>query len=197
MVFSMKNLLTLIAVFVLIVSVSEAQTTIKRQVVAGGGILNQVNDDNIRISGMLGQPVIYKKQPTSPISGVNYDLHQGFWVPDPLAGTGVDDNPLSYNNGLTNYPNPVSTSTTIKFELKSPSYVSLKLYDMIGNVVATIFEGYQNAGEQHVAFTAKDRFGAQLTSGSYLYELQVSPSDMVGNNAFNPYMLKNIMIIVK
>lgn len=195
----MKNLLVLILVFGVFVTVSDAQTQtkIRRQVIAGGGILNQVNNDGIKISGTLGQPAVTTLKPTSPLLGLNYNLYQGFWIPDPLFGVDVNDDPISYNAGLTNYPNPVSTSTTFKYELKSPSFVSLKLYDMVGNEVATIFSGYQNAGEQQVSFVAKDRSGAPLSAGSYLYELQVNPSDMAGNNAFSPFMLRNIMIIVK
>jgi len=193
----MKNLLVLILVFGILVTVTEAQTKIRRQVIAGGGMLNQSNNEKITISGTLGEPVITTLKPTSPLFGLNLNLYQGFWIPDPLTGTDVNEDPISYNAGLTNYPNPVSTSTTIKYELKSPSYVSLKLYDMVGNNVATIFDGYQNAGEQQVQFVAKDRSGAPLPAGSYLYELQVNPSDMAGNNAFSPFVLRNIMIIVK
>lgn len=197
MKFFMKNLLVLILVFGIIVSVSDAQTKIRRQVVAGGGILNQSNNEKIKISGTVGQPAITTLKPTSPLFGFNYNLYQGFWIPDPLFGVSVNDDPISYNAGLSNYPNPVSSSTTFKYDLKAPSFVSLKLYDMVGNEVATIFSGYQNAGEQQVQFVAKDRSGVPLPAGSYLYELQVNPSDMAGNNAFSPFMLRNIMIIVK
>lgn len=197
MKFFMKNLLVLILVFVVFATVTDAQTKIRRQVIAGGGILNQGNSDGIVISGTLGQPAITTLKPTSSLFGFNYNLYQGFWIPDPLLSVDVNDDPISYNVGLTNYPNPVSTSTTFKYELKSPSYVNLKLYDMVGNEIATIFSGYQNAGEQQVQFVAKDPSGAPLSAGSYLYELQVNPSDMAGNNAFSPFMLRNIMIIVK
>ena len=193
----MKNLLVLILVFGVLVSITEAQTKIRRHVIAGGGMLNQRNNDKITLSGTLGQPAVTTLKTTSPLFGLNFNLYQGFWIPDPLFGTDVNDDPITYNTGLTNYPNPVNTSTTIKYELKSPSYVVLKLYDMVGNEVATIFDGYQNAGEQQVQFVAKDRSGTPLPAGSYLYELQVNPSDMAGNNAFSPFVLRNIMIIVK
>lgn len=193
----MKNLLVLILVFGVLVSVTDAQTKIRRHVIAGGGMLNQRNNDKITLSGTLGQPAVTTLKPTSPLFGLNYNLYQGFWIPDLLFGTDVNDDPITYNTGLTNYPNPVNTSTTIKYELKSPSYVILKLYDMVGNEVAKIYEGYQNAGEQQVQFVAKDRSGTPLPAGSYLYELQVNPSDMAGNNAFSPFVLRNIMVIVK
>jgi hypothetical protein len=194
----MKYLLALILVLPLLTLTSEAQNyKIAKQVIAGGGILNQSNSNGISISGMLGQPVIFKQAPSSPLNGKNFDLYQGFWVPEPLKGVGVNEDPLTSNGGIKNNPNPVTSSTNIKYELKSPSYVSLRMYDMVGNVVATIFEGYQSAGEQSVLFNAKDASGMPLAAGSYVYELNVSPSDMAGINAFTPYLLRNVMIIVR
>ena len=196
---SMKYLLALFLVLPLLTLTSEAQNyKIAKQVIAGGGILNQTNSDGVKISGMLGQAVIFKQLPSSPINGKEFALHQGFWVPDPYFEPGdVNNGPISYNSGIVNYPNPVNSSTTIKYELKSPAYISLKLYDMVGNQVATIFEGYQTAGLQSVLFDSKDGSGMALASGSYVYELNVSPSDMAGNSAFSPYLLRNVMIIVR
>lgn len=194
----MKYLLALILVLPLLTQTSEAQNyKIAKQVIAGGGILNQTNSNGVTISGMLGQAVIFKQAATSPLNGKNFDMYQGFWVPEPNKGVGVDDDPLTLNKGITNYPNPVTSSTTIRYELKSPAYVSLKMYDMAGNQVATIFEGYQASGDQSVLFETKDRSGMPLASGSYVYEVNVSPSDMAGINAFTPYLLRNVMIIVR
>lgn len=194
----MKYLLALILVLPLLITTSEAQNKIAKQVIAGGGTLNQTNSNGVTISGMLGQAVIFKQAATSPLmNDKSFDLYQGFWVPEPAKGVGVDDDQLSWNDGISNYPNPVTSSTTIKYDLKSPSYVALKMYDMAGNQVATIFEGYQTSGEQSVLFDTKDRSGMPLASGSYVYELNVSPSDMAGMNAFSPYMLRNVMIIVR
>jgi len=68
---------------------------------------------------------------------------------------------------------------------------------MVGNVVAQVFNGYQNAGPQKIQFESKDDRGNPLASGSYLYELNVQPFDMSGNQAFEPYILRSVMIIVK
>ncbi len=194
----MKYLLALILVLPLLAQPSQAQKyEIKKQAIAGGGILNQKNNNGISISGMLGQAVIFKENPNGQINGKEYSLHQGFWVPNATLTPGVDDNPALAGDGISNFPNPVTSSTTIKYELKSPGYISLKMYDMVGNQVATIFEGYQTAGPQSVLFETKDRSGMPLASGSYVYELNVSPSDMAGSDAFNPYLLRNVMIIVR
>ncbi|HAW08960.1 MAG TPA: hypothetical protein DCW42_07345 [Bacteroidetes bacterium] len=192
-----KLFLTILIVIPIVFSFSYSQNTkLKKQVIGSGGMLHQ-NVDGISMSGMLGQPIIEKRTPKSPIDGVNYDLFQGFWVPDPYYGTGVNDQPISYNNNLSNYPNPFSTQTTIAYELKAPANVSIRVYDMVGNTVAQIFNGYQNAGPQKILFESKDGRGNPLASGSYLYELNVQPMDMSGNQAFEPYVLRNVMVIVK
>ncbi|OGU56273.1 MAG: hypothetical protein A2X64_08895 [Ignavibacteria bacterium GWF2_33_9] len=195
----MKYLLALLVVLPLLVQTSEAQnTSIKKQVIAGGGMLNQTNNNGVAMSGMLGQAVIFKQEGQSPIQGKTFNLHQGFWVPEPeLVPGGIEDNTEALYGRISNSPNPVISNTNIKYELKSPGFVSLKLYDMVGNQVATIFEGYQSVGQQSVLFEAKDRSGMPLASGSYVYELNVNPSDMAGNGAFSPYMLRNVMIIVR
>jgi hypothetical protein len=66
-----------------------------------------------------------------------------------------------------NYPNPFNPSTTIRFGLPSVSYVTAKLYNVLGQEVATMFEGRLNAGEHELQFDA-----AELTSGIYFYRIQ-------------------------
>ena len=66
-----------------------------------------------------------------------------------------------------NYPNPFNPSTTIKFELPQSSVVSLKVYDVLGNKVATLVKDELTAGIHSVEFNADD-----LPSGTYFYRLQ-------------------------
>jgi hypothetical protein len=66
-----------------------------------------------------------------------------------------------------NYPNPFNPSTRISFELPSESFVSLKVYDVLGKEVATLVSDKLAAGRYEVTFN-----GSQLTSGVYFYRLQ-------------------------
>ncbi|MHB9041373.1 MAG: T9SS type A sorting domain-containing protein, partial [Melioribacteraceae bacterium] len=68
-----------------------------------------------------------------------------------------------------NYPNPFNPSTTISYKLSSNGNVSLKIYDVLGNQVATLITGYQNAGSYKINFDA-----SALASGIYFYKLQTS-----------------------
>lgn len=66
-----------------------------------------------------------------------------------------------------NYPNPFNPSTVIEFTLPRKSDVSLKVYDLLGNEVATLFEENADAGYHAVTWR-----GAERAAGVYIYRLQ-------------------------
>jgi hypothetical protein len=67
-----------------------------------------------------------------------------------------------------NYPNPFNPSTTIEFTLPDDGRVSLKVYDMLGKVVATLVDGELEAGTLHRAtFDASN-----ISSGIYFFRLE-------------------------
>ncbi|OGU63655.1 MAG: hypothetical protein A2499_00425 [Stygiobacter sp. RIFOXYC12_FULL_38_8] len=68
-----------------------------------------------------------------------------------------------------NFPNPFNPETKISYKLQSPSHVSLKVYDLLGNTVATLVNEYQQAGSYNSNFSINN---TQLSSGVYLYTLQ-------------------------
>ena len=68
---------------------------------------------------------------------------------------------------LQNYPNPFNPSTIIKYNLPKPQMVSLRVYNFLGQEVATIVNTLQNAGYYEVNFNAN-----HLSSGVYFYKLK-------------------------
>ena len=70
-----------------------------------------------------------------------------------------------------NYPNPFNPSTTISFSLSSDQFVTLKVYNAIGEEVTTLVNGKLTVGVHKINFDAK-----QLSSGFYIYRLQSSGS---------------------
>lgn len=68
---------------------------------------------------------------------------------------------------MQNFPNPFNPSTKIRYSLPEASFATVKIYDMIGNEVATLINEEQPAGNYEVDFNA-----AGLSSGMYLYRLQ-------------------------
>jgi len=65
-----------------------------------------------------------------------------------------------------NYPNPFNPTTSISFSIPSSAFTSLKVYDIIGNEVATLVNEEKTAGNYEVRFNA-----SSLTSGTYFYKL--------------------------
>jgi hypothetical protein len=84
--------------------------------------------------------------------------------------TDVNDERAIVNNFSLeqNYPNPFNPSTRINYQISKDDFVTLKVYDIIGNEVATLINKEQSAGKYSVDFNA-----ANLPSGVYLYRLQV------------------------
>jgi Secretion system C-terminal sorting domain len=66
-----------------------------------------------------------------------------------------------------NYPNPFNPSTTIKYSVPTQEYVQLKVYDLIGNEVATLVNETKAPGIYETMFNA-----TQLASGIYIYALR-------------------------
>ncbi|MFA5834340.1 MAG: T9SS type A sorting domain-containing protein [Bacteroidota bacterium] len=79
-----------------------------------------------------------------------------------------------------NYPNPFNPSTTINYVLPMSGNVTLKVYNLIGQEVATLVNDYQQAGGYNVKFDA-----SKLSSGVYFYSL----------NAGNYTQVKKMMLL--
>lgn len=76
-----------------------------------------------------------------------------------------------------NYPNPFNPSTIISWKTPISGWQTLKVYDILGNEVATLVDEYRNAGSYETLFSAKGssasgRDAKDLASGVYIYKLQ-------------------------
>jgi hypothetical protein len=84
------------------------------------------------------------------------------------ASVGVkNDSPVPSSYSLAqNYPNPFNPITTIEYHIAQRGFVSLKVHDVLGQEVATLFEGEREPGRYVAAFD-----GHNHASGVYLYRL--------------------------
>jgi hypothetical protein len=68
-----------------------------------------------------------------------------------------------------NYPNPFNPATSIQYAISSGQFVTIKVYDILGNEVETLVNEYKPAGRYNVEFTMNNE---QLSSGVYFYQLR-------------------------
>jgi hypothetical protein len=66
-----------------------------------------------------------------------------------------------------NYPNPFNPSTSIQYAVSNMQFVSIKVYDILGNDIANLVHEEKPAGEYKVEFN-----GTGLPSGIYFYQLR-------------------------
>lgn len=82
---------------------------------------------------------------------------------------------------LQNYPNPFNPSTTIQYNLKISGKVELSIYDATGNLISTLINGYQQAGQHSIKFD-----GNRLATGLYVVDLN-----------FNNQRMTKKMVLIK
>ncbi len=70
-----------------------------------------------------------------------------------------------------NYPNPFNPETEISYSIPSGSHVTLEVYNITGQKVVTLIDGYQEAGRHTARWDSRDEQGDGVASGIYLYRL--------------------------
>ena len=87
-------------------------------------------------------------------------------TPDATSVLSDEDLPITYNL-KQNYPNPFNPTTTITYSIPKASFVSLIVYDILGNEIEELENGYKTAGQYSQVFDS-----ANLSSGIYFYTLK-------------------------
>lgn len=97
-------------------------------------------------------------------------------------------NTVSPNFSLyQNYPNPFNPTTSISYTINQNSYVSLKVYDVLGKEISNLVNEFKYAGNYEVKFNGSNYF-----SGLYFYRLQIIPNIKI---SFNLVSTKKMLLI--
>ncbi len=119
------------------------------------GTLSVTQDNQLVVGGNFSE---VGHKPASAIS--MYDLDE------PTVSNETETEVASDFTLEQNYPNPFNPSTNITYKVPSQSPVTLKVYNMLGQEVATLVNSVKTAGSHTVSFDA-----SQLSSGMYIYRL--------------------------
>lgn len=112
----------------------------------------------------------------------NSDAGEAIWYYErvALAAMPADTTGIVGSSGVIsefaleqNYPNPFNPATTIEYRLDAAAKVSLDVYNLVGQKVATLAEGRQAVGDYKVDFDASN-----LASGVYFYKLSVGQASL-------------------
>jgi hypothetical protein len=115
---------------------------------------------------------------TAPSTGT-YTVNAGYKNPSREWGTttanitvtGIEEKLIGSNPNnfelFANYPNPFNPSTKIRYAIPQSSFTVLKIYNIMGQEVATLINEEKAAGVYEINFNA-----INLASGTYLYKLQ-------------------------
>ncbi len=79
-----------------------------------------------------------------------------------------------------NYPNPFNPSTTIPFELQGSGVVDLRIYNLLGQEIARIGQGWYTTGLHNATWNGRDNNGSDVASGVYFYRLRFESANGSG-----------------
>jgi hypothetical protein len=115
-----------------------------------------------------------------------------------------DEDPISLDDEdivllYQNNPNPFNAGTEIRFLLPQNVYVELTIYNMMGQTVRTLTQGYRNAGHHVLHWDGRNEAELSLPSGVYFSRLIIRQLEKTGENERYPIILNTVrkMIMIK
>jgi len=80
----------------------------------------------------------------------------------------------SVNKLSQNFPNPFNPSTMIKFDLKEKGPVTLKVYNVAGQLVRTLVDDVRDAAAHSIVWDGRNNIGSKVASGIYFYKMETN-----------------------
>ena len=144
--------------------------------------LNAVNDDRIitmPYDFMYIYTDINNPGPNGLATRVNvlreilffFEINDGYW---PTSVPGAD------KFFAKNYPNPFNPSTRLEFHLPRAEHLTVKVFNVRGELVKTLVDEDREAGTDHIIWDGTNEGGHRVSSGMYFYETRTGADVLVG-----------------
>jgi hypothetical protein len=137
-----------------------------------GYLVFEVNAEDLKLGQYKGKLVLSAEDSTGFITPMGIPVILSV---DTL--TGIEDPELAQLPAqfrlYQNYPNPFNQSTRIGYTLKISGPVSLKVFNLLGEEVATLVNAIQSAGSYQVTWDGRNNRGEAVASGIYFYQLSL------------------------
>ncbi|UCG92214.1 MAG: T9SS type A sorting domain-containing protein, partial [candidate division WOR-3 bacterium] len=105
---------------------------------------------------------------------VMFDFGELYVAEQPRDGVLISGISLSQN-----MPNPFTRKTTISYQIPHGGYVSLKVYNIAGQLVRTLVGDPYNPGVYNIVWDGRDNEGSVVSSGVYFYRLEIGEYSVV------------------
>ena len=158
----------LAAVFI-IQQQSYAQEVISNSLISSGASTS--SNSSYTFTGTVGQPAIGEASNASYTLISNVEEEEGYKLPT--------DYKL-----FQNYPNPFNPETTIKFKIPKTSFVTIKIYNVIGELIRTLVNTQKQPGIYSVKWDSMNNSGNIVSSGVYVYHMQAGSFSTVKKMIF-------------
>ena len=157
---------------------SESELTYEMEIADNPEMTNAQKYDNLdepfyALSGLKAGTNYFWRVKSKNAEGVSSQFSDvgSFKVDDDLTGVNDESVIPSVFTVSQNYPNPFNPSTTIEFALPEASFVSIRIYNMLGQEVKTLVSSDFNAGTYRTVWNGTDNSGNKIASGTYIYRV--------------------------
>jgi hypothetical protein len=113
------------------------------------------------------------------------------WTNEVVTSIGdqIANRPATFTLGQ-NFPNPFNPSTTVRFSLPEAAHVTVKVFNVIGQEVATLVDGRREIGTHETVWNGKSTSGAEVGTGVYFYKMEARTSQATYSTLKKMVLLK-------
>ncbi len=139
---------------------------------ANSKIASGLSEPQLNISGLKENTTYYWRAKSVDPQGTSSKFSEVALFRTSGKVTGVEEQEIPSQFELSqNYPNPFNPTTVISYALPKNTFVTIKVYDMLGREVKTLVNKENAAGRYSVDWNGDDNFGSKVSTGAYVYRI--------------------------